>query len=167
MTDSEQHDSDNVFLTDDGEPLDVSAVMRDIRRRVAERRRAGVYPPAPTAGGAPTHVPVASGWQQQSAADGLAVLRANAHLEIEGDPITSHRRYTGPIIKGFKRFSRFWIRRYTDTLFLRQSYFNSEAVSAMAAMRHDLEELRAEVETLRRQLAAPPDGSGGAGDPEI
>lgn len=133
------------------QPPDVAAIMNEIRRRVAEKRRAGLYnePPLPAAMAAAA--PPADSGTALSPERHISAMRGAAHADLEGEPIRSHRPVTGPFIKAWKRFTRFWIRRYTDALFLRQSYFNSEATAAAEALLREVRELRREIEALREQ----------------
>jgi hypothetical protein len=125
--------------------VNVKAVMEEIRRRVEEKQRQNLYRDIPM--NRPGVV------RERGAADGdaLSALRATAGLRIEGEPITSHRPLTGSMIKGFKKFMRFWVRRYTDALFLQQSYFNSEVVNSLEEMKQEVDALKAEVERLKQK----------------
>lgn len=125
--------------------VNVKAVMEEIRRRVEEKQRQNAYPNILM--NRPGTVP----GRNAGDGEGFAALRATAGLRIEGEPITSHRPLTGNIIKSFKKFMRFWVRRYTDALFLQQSYFNSEVVNSLEEMKQEVKELRAEVDRLKKQ----------------
>jgi hypothetical protein len=110
--------------------IDVARIMEEIRQRVVQKQQAGIYPS--TLKGISSSAPGAT-------------LSSLAGLRIEGEPITSHRPMLGRYIRLFKKFSRFWVRRYTDPVFLQQSYFNSEAA-------REIEKLQAEVANLKEQL---------------
>lgn len=140
------------------EEIDIEAIMAQVRLNVAEKRRAKVYvdeflpPPMGVARN-----------ENASLDEHLRVLRASCSLPIEGDPIHSHRPISGFFIKAFKKLTRFWTRKYTDALFLRQNYFNAELVATLEAMKDELEQLRAlrgELEQLRQRRlreSQPPD----------
>ena len=66
---------------------------------------------------------------------------------------TSHRPMLGKIVKPVKKLTRYWARKYTDSIFLQQNYFNAEAAETMKQMHAEIEELRAEVARLRQQQA--------------
>lgn len=127
------------------EALDVEQIMAEIRQAVEEKRRAGIYD---------TELPQLAGFLRPGSSelgldDQINLLAACAQMDLEGEPISSHRPVTGAIIVGFKRFFRFWTRKYTDGLFLRQSHFNTEAVSTIRDLRREVENLRREVAELR------------------
>ena len=69
-------------------------------------------------------------------------MEAAARVDLEGEPITSHRPVTGSIIKFVKRQTRFWIRKYTDPILLRQTMFNVELLKTVRELRTELDELR-------------------------
>ncbi|MBN1478237.1 hypothetical protein JXA47_15890, partial [Candidatus Sumerlaeota bacterium] len=75
----------------------------------------------------------------------LALLTTYARPLLEGEAISSHRPIVGRLVVAWKRFTRFWIRRYTDTIFLRQQMFNEE-------VSHLLQELTEEVRALREEI---------------
>jgi hypothetical protein len=58
----------------------------------------------------------------------------------------------GFAIKWAKRLTRFWIRKYTDSILTKQNHFNAELISVLSEMNHRLEELKAENKHLREQL---------------
>ncbi len=138
----------------EAEPVDVEALMERVRRAVEEKRRAGVYReddwPSDLHYGAPA----------QPGRDGLGLLRAAARVDLDGEAIRSHRPFSGAVVMAIKRFTRYWVRKYTDPLFLRQAAFNAESVNALAALKSEVEELREEVARLKAQpQAAPPPDS--------
>ena len=142
------------------EPVNVEELMARVRSAVEEKRRAGIYRdddwpcdsqfhPGPSAGD-----------------DQLALLRSAARVDLEGEPIQSHRPLAGLVVMTLKRFSRYWVRKYTDSLFLRQSTFNAETVSALANLRREVDELRAEVTRLKAQVETLTTDRSGPGDGE-
>lgn len=143
---------------------DVEALMVGIRARAEEKRRRGIYRdedwlpwssggsggPGPGGGGG-LSAPGASSPER------LAALRASARVDLDGEAIASHRALTGRLLVFLKRASRWWVRKYTDILFLRQGAFNAEAAAAVADLRAEIDALKAEVAGLR---ATKPPGAG-------
>lgn len=128
------------------EPVNVEELMARVRSAVEEKRRAGIYRDDDWPGGNQFYPGPTSG------DDHLALLRSAARVDLEGEPIQSHRPLAGLAVMALKRFSRYWVRKYTDSLFLRQSTFNAETVSALAALRREVDELRGEVARLKAQV---------------
>ena len=54
----------------------------------------------------------------------------------------------GKIIVGWKKFTRFWVRRYTDAIFLRQQAHNEEVAAVLADMAEEIRELRRRLKEL-------------------
>ena len=136
------------------EPVDVVAVMEEVRRRVAEKRAAGIYPPEPA--GAAVRQPQAARDGEDALAKvawSLGTMRLSSRISLEGEPVRSHRPMLGAALKAWKKFTRFWIRRYTDTLFLQQSCFNTETANAVTSLHEDVRRLRAELEELKNGSA--------------
>jgi hypothetical protein len=73
-------------------------------------------------------------------------------IDLKGEPIRSHRPVLGIAIKSFKKFTRYWVRKYTDALFLRQNWFNQESVAATDLLIRHVEELEQKVDDLNRRL---------------
>ena len=136
--------------TDDN--VDVRDIMAQIRRRVEQQRRANAYPADTWALSTRPVRPNAGGG---SVAEHLDAMRQAATADVEGEPIRSHRPLLGVFIKTFKKFARYWVRKYTDSLFLRQSYFNAETLAAMETMHREIEELRAAAVNSRNAPSAP------------
>ncbi|MCX7020562.1 MAG: hypothetical protein NTY46_16535, partial [Candidatus Sumerlaeota bacterium] len=69
--------------------IDVNAIMEQVRRSVAERRNAGIYPaqcrPTVRHVSKTTRDPDASG-------PPMARLWSDARIDLAGEPVTSHRR---------------------------------------------------------------------------
>jgi hypothetical protein len=126
--------------------VDVRQIMAQIRQRVEQQRNANAYPPDVWA---VSSRPVRPSSMAGSLAEHLSSMQQAATVDVLGEPIRSHRPVAGFFIKMFKKFTRYWVRKYTDSLFLRQSYFNAETVAAMEAMRQEIEELRAAVAESR------------------
>ncbi len=132
------------------ETLDVEQIMAEIRIAVEEKRRAGIYD---------AELPQLSSFLRPGSSalgldDQINLLAASAQLDLDGDPISSHRPVSGPFIVAFKKFFRLWTRKYTDGLFLRQSHFNTEAVATIRDLRREVENLRREVAELRDSAAS-------------
>ena len=131
------------------EEIDVTDIMARIEARVAEKREKGLYRDEPwlAEGLEPNGVANAT----RDIADQLAMLKMAARIDLEGEPITSHRRFTGRLIVWFKRWTRFWIRRYTDGVFYEQNHFNSESVNLLSELTRQVEDLRKAVDALERK----------------
>ncbi len=136
--------------------IDVSKIMDEVRRKVAQKRAAGIYPPAPE--DAQKTQPSDAAAQETGTSDHIAkaawslgTMRAVAYIRLEGEPIHSHRPIAGFFLKKWKRFTRFWIRRYTDILFLQQSRYNTETANTIAEMQEEIKALRAEVDRLKNK----------------
>ena len=118
--------------------VNVEAVVDQIRHTVAEKRRANVY-------SAPDLVPFSGAQVKPAETAGLreriARLQQIGHLDLAGEPIRSHRPFLGHLVKFIKRCSRFWVRRYTDPVLLRQSHFNNEVAETLKEMHSRLEKL--------------------------
>lgn len=124
---------------------DVREIMDQVRQRVEEKKRQGVYrdtaepfDPRYTA----MHPAVSASVDIQS-------LRSAGRLDLEGAPITSHRPMAGWFIKRFKHLSRYWVRKYTDPLLLQQNYFNAQTANALEELKQEVSVLRNELEMLR------------------
>lgn len=121
--------------------------MDDIRRRVAEKQQSGEYADDPAA----LEMLNFTGFLPQKEDERrIALLQAAANVEIEGEPISSHRPVAGAFIKAIKKLTRFWIRKYTDPIFLRQSMFNDELLKLVLEQRGQIEELKRERENRSR-----------------
>lgn len=138
-------------------PVDIDGVMEQVRQRVAQKRAAGIYPPLESGHFPEIPVPAASAGGAGDA-DLLATLgwrvegmHQAARLNLKGEPVRSHRPVIGTILKKWKNFTRFWIRRYTDTLFLQQSRYNVESAQVASALLQEVARLRAEVDALKEQ----------------
>lgn len=128
------------FLVESNEAIDAKAIVETIRQRVAEKQRAGVYRGLPRLA---LETPPPQGVGRRAEVR-LALVQMYARQSLEGDPITSHRPVIGRLIVPWKRFTRFWIRRYTDALFLRQQMFNEEVASLMQDLTEEIRALRRE-----------------------
>lgn len=135
------------FLVASSPAIDVQAIMAEIRQRIAEKQQAGLYRGLPRLALDTPPPPGAVRRMEER----LALLRAYARPSLEGEPIASHRPVVGRLVVAWKKFTRFWVRRYTDTVFLRQQMFNEEVASL-------LEEAMAELRSLREQIE-PPDAA--------
>jgi hypothetical protein len=149
MTDNPKPESQEHLIQSAPPSINVEEIMAQVRRNVASKKKANIYKDEPwlPPGG------------QLHASDGafgvddhLVLLRSAGRLDLEGEAVKSHRPFAGMFIKAAKKFSRFWVRKYTDVLFLRQSYFNAEAIAVLTAMKKRIEELEAEVERLREEM---------------
>lgn len=141
---------------------DVRNIMDDIRSAVEQKRAAGFYRDVPLPfdlryfrvgpSGSEVHIT-------------LDVLRAASKLNIDGEPIRSHRRVTGFFVKAVKKLTRYWTRKYTDPLFLQQSYFNAQVLTALAALQQEVEVLKRRLEETGQ--GAPPPGDRTTEPPKV
>ncbi len=129
-----------------GEGVNVEDLMARVRKAVEEKKRMGIYRDDEWC------VELPHGTVPQAGTDSLTLLRSSAHVDLDGEPIQSHRALTGTVVMAVKRFTRYWVRKYTDPLFLRQSAFNAESVNTLASLRREVDELRSEVNRLKNQL---------------
>lgn len=131
------------------EGVDVEQLMAEVRRLVQRRQGCGVYAEPSLPGGLPSAFGMEWG---TTLGDQLDLMRAAASLDVRGEEFRSHRRWLGPLIVAWKKFVRFWVRKYTDGLFLRQSFFNTQVVAAIDMLRQRVEVLEDEVAALRERL---------------
>lgn len=130
------------------EGFDVERIMAEVRQLVEKRKRERIYEEPRSAEARSTF---GAEWVT-TVGEQLDLLRAAARLELQGDPIRSHRPFTGRLIVAWKKFVRFWVRKYTDAVFLRQSFFNSQVVAAVEKLEQRIDALEDEVALLRAQL---------------
>jgi hypothetical protein len=130
--------------------INVDDVMAHIRRSIEDKQKSRVYrQDALLAQGIDL---LRLDDSSKSIADRLALLKYAARIDLEGEQITSHRPLMGFAIKWAKRLTRFWIRKYTDSIFTKQNHFNAELISTLSELNHRLEELKNENERLREEL---------------
>lgn len=125
--------------------VDISALMDEVRQSVREKKAAGIYRDEDIA--LPPDFRI---FLPPDENDRFALLRAIGHLDLEGDPITSHRPVVGTVVKGTKRTVRYWVRKYTDGVFLRQNQFNAGVVQEMEQLRRKVDDLTEELEKLKK-----------------
>lgn len=130
------------------EGFDVERIMAEVRQLVEKRKQERIYEEPKSAEARSTF---GAEWVT-TVGEQLDLLRAAARLELQGDPIRSHRQFTGRFIVAWKKFVRFWVRKYTDAIFLRQSFFNSQVVAAVEKLEQRIDALEDEVALLRAQL---------------
>ena len=130
--------------------IDVDDLMARIRKSIAEKKKSRVYrQDALLSQGIDV---LQLNQVNKGLADHLALLKYAARIDLEGEQISSHRPLMGIVIKWAKRLTRFWIRKYTDSIFTKQNHFNAEVISVLSELNHQLEELKAENERLRKQV---------------
>ena len=142
--------SDTIELRD--REIDVEELKERIRKSIEEKKKSQVYIEEP--------------WMLQDisqpqlrldmkrASDTLAMLKIAGRLDLEGEPISSHRMFSGHFIKFMKRSTRFWIRKYTDAIFFKQNHFNLEIVNVISQMNEQIQDLKSENERLSNELRA-------------
>ena len=130
--------------------INVVEVMNKIRERIEEKKKAGIYKDEPLFT-QPIDI-LSVDILKKGFKDRTEVLKILGTLNLEGDPITSHRPILGSIIKTFKKIFRYWTRKYTDSLFGKQCQFNNEVVNI-------LEKITEEVEEIKKQLKESQKGS--------
>ncbi len=130
--------------------INVEDIMSRIRQSIAEKKRARLirYDAFLAQGADP--LPLSD--STRNLADHLALLQMAGRMDLEGEPIVSHRPIAGVLITLAKRISRFWIRKYTDGVLAKQNYFNSEAVRLLSEMNRRIEALESETARLRAEI---------------
>ena len=144
--------------------IDTEQLMREVRAKVAEKRRANIYGDEAFEPWAAFVQPGDPGLAMEHR---LAYLEGCGKIDLTGEAIKSHRPILGRFLIAIKKFTRYWVRKYTDALFMRQAHFNSEAAGALKAMNEEVQFLRREVEELRaakRDGEHPPQRAGSAGE---
>lgn len=138
-------------LTIDSPDIDVQQVMRRIRESIESKRAAGILREEPWLS---RRLDLANlpGSARRNA-DKLALLQLAGRIELEGEPIKSHRPIVGPLINFVKRVTRFWTRKYTDPIFIRQGHFNSEILEILNDLVRENQELERRLDALEQQLA--------------
>ena len=138
-------------LTIDSPDIDVQQVMKRIRESIESKRAAGILREEPWLS---RRLDLANlpGSARRNA-DKLALLQLAGRIELEGEPIKSHRPVDGPLINFVKRIARFWTRKYTDPIFIRQGHFNSEILEILNDLVRENQELERRLEALEGQLA--------------
>jgi hypothetical protein len=130
--------------------IDVTALMQRIRKNMETKRAAGLLRDEPWLSQRLDMARMSDSAREH--ADQLALLRMTSRLELQGEPIRSHRPLLGPVINGLKRVTRFWVRKYTDPLFLRQSHYNAEVLALLEHVMRENESLRHQMEVLENKL---------------
>ncbi|MGB9692196.1 MAG: hypothetical protein ACPL7D_08505 [Candidatus Sumerlaeaceae bacterium] len=133
------------------EGLDVEQLMAEVRALVQEKRASKLYD-EPATGSMQARSSFGAEWVT-SVGEELDLLRAAARLALEGEPIRSHRPRIGRLIIAWKKFVRFWVRKYTDAIFLRQSFFNTKVVATLERLEQRVERLENELDLLRHEVA--------------
>jgi hypothetical protein len=129
--------------------INIEEIMSRIRHSIEEKKKSRVYRhDAFLSQGIDFLQPGESG---KNSADHLALLRWMARMDLEGEPIASHRPLAGFAIKWFKRVTRFWVRKYTDGILSRQNHFNAEMINILSEMNKRIEQLEAENDQLRKR----------------
>ena len=141
------------------EGLDVDEIMQEVRELA--RSKGHVVEREDVLGGASEARSNFGAEWVTTVGEQLDLLRAAAQLELRGEPIRSHRPFLGRFIIAWKKFVRFWVRKYTDAIFLRQSFFNSQVVGALDQLRQRIDVLEEEVAALRKQLRRAEQGASG------
>jgi len=132
--------------------INVEEVMARIRQSIEEKKKSRIYhEDVLLAQGTDLFQP---GESSRNMTDHLALLKYVARIDLEGEQITSHRAFVGLVIKLAKRFARFWIRKYTDGIFIKQDHFNAEVIAVLSELSQRLEKQEAENKQLREQLEA-------------
>jgi len=130
--------------------INIEEIMTRIRQNIAEKKRSRSYR---------EDVLLAQGVNllgldesSKNIPDHLALLQYVARIDLEGEPISSHRTFMGFAIKLVKRLSRFCVRKYTDGLFARQNHFNAETLAVLTELNQKIAQLKAENEELRKKV---------------
>lgn len=136
------------------EEIDVREIMARIEQRVEEKRRRGLYRDEPWLHQTIDFASLGTG--ERNLSDQLAMLKMASRIDLEGEPISSHRPITGQFIVWIKKWSRFWVRRYTDSIFYKQNHFNAEIVNLLTELAGQINELREEVQRLESRASDTP-----------
>lgn len=135
------------FLADNTSAIDSKEVMAELRRRIQEKQDAGLYEGVPRlALDAPPPLGAKRRFEES-----IAVLEMYARHDLVGPPIRSHRPSTGWFVVKWKKFVRFWVRRYTDQIFIQQHLFNEEAIALMRDMHREIQALRSQLDSKSDQ----------------
>jgi hypothetical protein len=129
--------------------LDVEELMREVRHNVQLHQSKGLYEEKESKMAARSAF--GAEWVT-TAGEQMDLLRAVARLDLQGEEYRSHRPWLGPFIVAWKKVVRFWVRKYTDGIFLRQSFFNTQVLSALDNIQQRLDSLEEEVERLRAEV---------------
>lgn len=138
--------------------VDAEAIMERIRASIRAKRDAGILRDESWLARRLDELGLPGALRETT--DRLALIRMAGRLDPNGDPLKSHRPIIGRLIVAVKRATRYWIRKYTDTIFTRQAHFNAEVTRLLA-------DLVRENEDLRRRVDALDGASGAASRPEV
>jgi len=130
--------------------IDVEEIMARIRRSIEEKKSSRAYHHDALLSQGIDVLQLSR--SSKNLADHLALLKYAARIDLEGEQITSHRPVLGFAIKWAKRLTRFWIRKYTDSIFTKQNHFNAELIAVLSELNHRVEEMKKENERLRKQI---------------
>lgn len=146
---SEKENKENSLLISSSS-IDVQNIIKEIKERIDKRKRDGIY----LEGDDVAQLEEIELKLKETGESGQKLLRLNtfATIDLEGDPIVSHRKIAGPIIKLFKKISRVVIRKYTDSIFCKQSNFNSEIISYLTDMSLKLNQIEKELNKLKQLI---------------
>jgi len=135
---------------DGGDPaINVEEIMGRIRHTIAEKKKSRVCrQDALLSQGTDLFRLDTS----KSVTSRLALLNFTASLNLEGQPIVSHRPLVGFAIRFAKQLWRRMTRTYTDAIFAEQSRFNAEMTTAVSDLHQQLQEQRAENQRLRELI---------------
>lgn len=149
----------------ESESMDARTLQQEISRRVAERRKSGVYSPEVEALLAERLAGERERTGTSSPLSDLdyAATRALSSWEVTTSyPVGTEKRLLGPLVLFFKRLARFWSRIAVGPIIREQASFNRHAAEAIDALRRrEIEECaRARVEErdlclLAESLVAP------------
>ncbi len=128
---------------------DVKEIIKDIKNRIEEKKKAGIYINEPEL--EQNNKVFNHNFSSLCIDEKIEILNFLSSIDLEGEKITSHRPVLGLFIKSVKKFFRFWTRKYTDTIFSKQSQFNSETVELLTKISNDLEMLKKEMENIKKQ----------------
>jgi hypothetical protein len=126
--------------------IDVDAIMNRIRASIQAKREAGILRDESWLSQRLDEQDLPGSMRES--ADRLALIRMAGRLDVNGDPVKSHRPIVGRVIVFLKRATRFWIRKYTDTIFTRQAHFNAEVTRLLGDLIQENRDLRARAEAL-------------------
>lgn len=129
--------------------INVKEIIKTIQDRIEEKKRAGIYKDDPIL--TQKFNPLNSDFFTASIKGRLELLKILAAVNLDGEPITSHRPLSGFFIKSVKKFFRYWIRKYTDSVFAKQNQFNNEVITLLDQISDELDEIKKKFDDTNRK----------------
>ncbi len=130
--------------------IDVKNIMTEIKSRIAAKQKNGTY----LKGDDVVQLEEIENKLKDvgDLSKKLIRLHSLSSLDLEGDPIVSHRKVWGPVIKFFKKTTRFWTRKYTDPIFFKQNNLNVNIVDCLMDLSIRLNQIEKEINILKHTV---------------